>query len=144
MWIVVLFLQINCFIVRIFILDSIIRHSEIGLNPTNISPYNEVTPVLCDFYVFSSFPLPPSPLPLLHWLFPDSRVHGANMGAHLGPTGPRWAPCWPHELCYLGCFSCQHHLSLTLDIWDKESIGQGKCTKWQFHDLDQAHGCGSD
>ena len=19
-----------------------------------------------------------------------------------GPTGPRWAPCWPHELCYLG------------------------------------------
>ena len=23
-------------------------------------------------------------------------------GAHLGPTGPRWAPCWPHEACYLG------------------------------------------
>ena len=23
-------------------------------------------------------------------------------GAHLGPTGPRWAPWWPHELCYLG------------------------------------------
>ena len=23
-------------------------------------------------------------------------------GAHLGPTGPRWAPCWHHELCYLG------------------------------------------
>ena len=22
--------------------------------------------------------------------------------AHLGPTGPRWAPYWPHELCYLG------------------------------------------
>ena len=22
-------------------------------------------------------------------------------GAHLGPTGPRWAPCWPHEPCYL-------------------------------------------
>ena len=22
--------------------------------------------------------------------------------AHLGPTGPRRAPCWPHELCYLG------------------------------------------
>ena len=22
--------------------------------------------------------------------------------AHLGPTGPRWAPCWPHEPCYLG------------------------------------------
>ena len=23
-------------------------------------------------------------------------------GAHLGPTGPRWAPCWPHEPCYQG------------------------------------------
>ena len=22
-------------------------------------------------------------------------------GAHLGPTGPRWAPCWPHGPCYL-------------------------------------------
>ena len=24
-------------------------------------------------------------------------------GAQLGLTGPRWAPCWPRELCYLGC-----------------------------------------
>ena len=23
-------------------------------------------------------------------------------GAHLGPIGPRWAPCWHHEPCYLG------------------------------------------
>ena len=23
-------------------------------------------------------------------------------GAHLEPRGPRWAPCWPHELCYQG------------------------------------------
>ena len=23
-------------------------------------------------------------------------------GAHLGTTGPRWAPCWPHEPFYLG------------------------------------------
>ena len=23
-------------------------------------------------------------------------------GTHLGPTGPRWAPCWPHGLCHLG------------------------------------------
>ena len=20
----------------------------------------------------------------------------------MGPPGPRWAPCWPHEFCYLG------------------------------------------
>ena len=29
---------------------------------------------------------------------PDSKVHGA----HLGPTGPRWALYWSHESCYLG------------------------------------------
>ena len=23
-------------------------------------------------------------------------------GAHLGPVGPRWAPCWPHEPSYQG------------------------------------------
>ena len=23
-------------------------------------------------------------------------------GAQLGPVGPRWAPCWPHESCYQG------------------------------------------
>ena len=29
---------------------------------------------------------------------PDSKVNGAKMG----PIWGRWAPCWPHELCYLG------------------------------------------
>ena len=29
------------------------------------------------------------------------------MGAHLGPTGPRWAPCCPHEYCYLGLYLYQ-------------------------------------
>ena len=37
------------------------------------------------------------------YVFPDSKVHGA----HLGPTGPRWAPWWPHELCYLGLLNTQ-------------------------------------
>ena len=26
-------------------------------------------------------------------------------GAHLGPKGPSWAACWPHEPCYLGYHS---------------------------------------
>ena len=29
---------------------------------------------------------------------PNNKVNGA----HLGPTRPRWAPCWPHEPCYMG------------------------------------------
>ena len=28
-----------------------------------------------------------------------------------GPTGPRWAPCWPHEPCYLG----MGHTSVIVD-----------------------------
>ena len=30
--------------------------------------------------------------------YPDSKVHGANMG----PTWVLSAPCWPHEPCYQG------------------------------------------
>ena len=45
-----------------------------------------------------------------YWmLYPDSKVHGATHGAHLGLAGPRWAQCGPHELCYLG-----NHTSHTL------------------------------
>ena len=35
---------------------------------------------------------------------PDSKVHKVH-GANMGPTGPRWAPCWLHELYYLGPLS---------------------------------------
>ena len=31
------------------------------------------------------------------FVYQDSKVHGANMG----PTGPRWAPCWPQEQAIL-------------------------------------------
>ena len=48
---------------------------------------------------------------------PDSKVHGA----HLGPTGPRWAPWWPHELCYLGycwkCHLCGIHIGRNRSNW---------------------------
>ena len=50
---------------------------------------------------------------------PEGKFHGANMGAHLGPTGPSWTPCWPHELCYLWQylhFLAQHNKSYHVDI----------------------------
>ena len=37
-----------------------------------------------------------------HHKFPWEQSSWGQHGAHLGPTGPRRAPCWPHELCYLG------------------------------------------
>ena len=29
----------------------------------------------------------------------------SQQGSWGQPTGPRWAPCWPHELCYLGFYT---------------------------------------
>ena len=37
--------------------------------------------------------------PMIAVCSPD--VDRGQLGAHLGPTGPRYAPCRPHELCYL-------------------------------------------
>ena len=36
-----------------------------------------------------------------NWL-PWWQLSWGQHGANLGPIGPRWAPCWCHELCYLG------------------------------------------
>ena len=38
--------------------------------------------------------------------------------AHMGPTGSRWAPSWPHELCYLG------HICNTRSRWAKPYSNQ--------------------
>ena len=35
--------------------------------------------------------------------YPRWQGSSGQYGAHLGPVGPRWAPCWPHEPCYHGC-----------------------------------------
>ena len=45
-------------------------------------------------------------------VLPDSKVCGASMG----PTGPRWAPCWPHEPCYLG-YSSVHYVFCYQYFW---------------------------
>ena len=48
--------------------------------------------------------------------YPDSKIHGANMGptkihgANMGATWGRQAPCRPHEPCYLcNCSAVQWH-----------------------------------
>ena len=45
-------------------------------------------------------------------------------GAQLGPTGPRWAPCWPHEPCYLGINHSWAHFkkSVSAHNWDRVKI----------------------
>ena len=43
------------------------------------------------------------------WI-PWTQSSWGQHGAHLRPTGPRWAPCWPHEPCYLGKLKGQSNL----------------------------------
>ena len=49
-----------------------------------------------------------------------ARLMGQH-GAHLGPTGPRWVSCWPHEPCYLGkslqLFLRSHTYRVACLIW---------------------------
>ena len=47
------------------------------------------------------------------WLvsYPWLQDSWGQHGAHLGPTGPRGAPCWPHELCYLGLYENSNNIS---------------------------------
>ena len=45
----------------------------------------------------------------IKWNNPKYQGSWGQHGAHLGPTGPRWVPCWPHELCYLKYILLQYH-----------------------------------
>ena len=54
--------------------------------------------------------------------FQDSKVHGGRHGAHLGPVGPRWVPCWLHDPCSQGLLWCMgstgpHHTFILSKVW---------------------------
>ena len=43
----------------------------------------------------------------------NSSLMARFMGPTWGPSGPRWTPCWPYELCYLGyLFHCWYFWNL--------------------------------
>ena len=51
----------------------------------------------------------------------------------LGPTGPRWVQCWPHDPCYLGyllarVFHCDTYYCLAPDIVTSNILTQRKTT----------------
>ena len=45
-------------------------------------------------------------------------------GAHLGPVGYRWAPCWPHEPCYRGVQCFHVFVANLINPLNKQSNGQ--------------------
>ena len=61
---------------------------------------------------------------------PDSKVDGGQHGAHLGPVGPRWAQCCPHQPCYHGLFPNEVcYLSWVLYSRTMAKHGTGNCPK---------------
>ena len=48
--------------------------------------------------------------------YPRELSSWGQHGAHLGPVGPRWAQCWPHEPCYQGMVT-PVQLMLPWNIW---------------------------
>ena len=51
-------------------------------------------------------------------------------GAHLGPVGPRWAPCWSHEPCYQGCQ--QPGMTVCNDWWPEATSRRPHKTQWNI------------
>ena len=56
---------------------------------------------------------------------PREQCSWGQHGVHLGPTGPRWAPCWPHKLSYLE--NCRNFAFVILTTF----------FKWKCHNLIQ-------
>ena len=78
---------------------------------------------------------------------PDTKVHGGQHGAHLGPVGPRWAPCWPHEPCYQGGSTWKgqdltQELSICIQIYCSWFIAQ-QPWKQTLPTLYELHLCGT-
>ena len=46
-------------------------------------------------------------------LYPDSKIHGANMGPIWGRQDPGGPQRWPHEPCYLGTYRYIHYQYLS-------------------------------
>ena len=77
--------------------------------PSNIFvfPYFPAISASMKFYVYILFMQPYLSVRPSVFFFCQSVWHRwqsswGQHGAHLGPDGPRWAPCWPHEPCYQG------------------------------------------
>ena len=62
---------------------------------------------------------------VIHWQpgHPREQSSWGQHGAHLGPVGPRWAPCWPHEPCYRGMRS--HPMCIYLPIHHSRASESG-------------------
>ena len=52
-------------------------------------------------------------------LFPRLQSLWGQHGAYLGPVGPRWVPCWPHEPSYRGLYNPLQFLISLHVIWKK-------------------------
>ena len=77
----------------------------------------------------------------------SSHPRWGQHGAHLGPVGPRWAPCWPREPCYQGwrhyadrvgwSLHCSVLFHFVLNMWRKKN---SMCQNATETDIDMSAG----
>ena len=69
-------------------------------------------------------------------IVPREQSSWGQHGAHLGPVGPRWAPCWPHEPCYQGIARELDDRRLGKTSYSLVNRTQGAMNLWNsFHAL---------
>ena len=69
------------------------KYSETGIKIHHFSMEKTTTHNVVCFVVLNTVPFSPT-IQIIKFMGPA--------WGHLGPVGPRWAPCWPHEPCYQG------------------------------------------
>ena len=88
----------------IMIICSLSYHGQIHVQDTMGPSWRKL---LCYFWIVNRFcavyPIYHGCLCLCSLIARFMGLTWGQHGAHLGPVGPRWAPCWPHEPCYQGC-----------------------------------------
>ena len=100
-----------------------IQRREIGITGSNMPSYRCIS--IGSVYGCLLVPI----VVYLNKVCPWWQGSWGQHGAHLEPTGPRWAPCWPHELCYLGCHLLKGNFTEnTKDINEWNAFQNANCT----------------
>ena len=71
--------------------------------------------------------------------YPQTAKFVGPTWAHLGPVGPRLAPCWPYEPCYPGHHPCSWYSSALWDWldprYDVSATQEIICHKWPIRPM---------
>ena len=73
-------------------------------------------------------------------VLPREQSSWGQHGAHLGPVGPRWAPCWSHEPCCQGVLAVLYRAMLSTEVNNvyeiiHDLLCNHHCAHWRHNSL---------